>query len=236
LAPTPTNTPQARCVEAAPNNPCVPGGGPKRTDCNLEFDLAATPQLSASGIPKRRATCYEGDPRCDSDPDLANDSCTFALRLCINDADPRFPSCAPSALRSLQVIRPNPKSSDPTDAANLATLEGQAGSGAGGFGLDVVRTDGLVEVGAANATANLCSEPLPLLVPLRESGGNGFSSGRRSFKLRVTTPAFETDTDTLVLICRPSTCGDGIVESDHEECDDGNRANGDGCNQACQIE
>jgi cysteine-rich repeat protein len=127
-------------------------------------------------------------------------------------------------------------SSDATDGANLATLENQAGSGAGGFGLDVVRSDGLIEVGAANATADLCSEPLALLVPLRESAGGYSLSGRRSFKLRVTTSTFETDTDTLVLICRPSTCGNGIVERDHEECDDGNTTSGDGCDQACRNE
>jgi len=36
--------------------------------------------------------------------------------------------------------------------------------------------------------------------------------------------------------CFPSTCGNGIVEVDHETCDDSNRVNGDGCDQGCQLE
>ena len=31
-------------------------------------------------------------------------------------------------------------------------------------------------------------------------------------------------------------CGNGIVEDSHEECDDGNLENGDGCNSKCATE
>ena len=31
-------------------------------------------------------------------------------------------------------------------------------------------------------------------------------------------------------------CGNGIVEDSHEECDDGNLENGDGCNSKCSME
>ena len=31
-------------------------------------------------------------------------------------------------------------------------------------------------------------------------------------------------------------CGNGIVEDPHEECDDGNLENGDGCNSKCATE
>jgi cysteine-rich repeat protein len=37
-------------------------------------------------------------------------------------------------------------------------------------------------------------------------------------------------------VLRVPTCGDGIVDSPGEECDDGNNANGDGCDSACQDE
>jgi cysteine-rich repeat protein len=30
-------------------------------------------------------------------------------------------------------------------------------------------------------------------------------------------------------------CGDGIVQKPPEDCDDGNRVNGDACNNACRI-
>ena len=44
------------------------------------------------------------------------------------------------------------------------------------------------------------------------------------------------DGDSLRFSCRPSTCGDRIVQVDHEDCDDGNRVNGDGCDQGCHHE
>lgn len=37
--------------------------------------------------------------------------------------------------------------------------------------------------------------------------------------------------------CRYSDCGDGIVqEQEMEECDDGNRSDGDGCSKDCTLE
>ena len=38
----------------------------------------------------------------------------------------------------------------------------------------------------------------------------------------------------LGLVCYK--CGNGIVEDPHEECDDGNLVNGDGCNSKCATE
>ena len=38
----------------------------------------------------------------------------------------------------------------------------------------------------------------------------------------------------LGLLCYK--CGNGIVEDPHEECDDGNLENGDGCNSKCSME
>lgn len=158
------------------------------------------------------------------------------MRLCINNADARLPNCTPLALQSLQVRHPKWNSSDAADVANLAVLEAQAGSGPGGFGVDVIRGNGQVMPGMPNATANLCSDPLPLVVPLRQTASGKWLHGTRSINLRAVMTAARTDTDTLILRCHPSTCGNGIVETNHEECDDGNRTNGDGCNQACQLE
>lgn len=33
-----------------------------------------------------------------------------------------------------------------------------------------------------------------------------------------------------------SYCGDGVVDSSYETCDDGNNANGDGCSSTCQVD
>jgi len=35
---------------------------------------------------------------------------------------------------------------------------------------------------------------------------------------------------------RPTYCGDGVVQSPDESCDDGNFLNGDGCTSSCQTE
>jgi len=37
-------------------------------------------------------------------------------------------------------------------------------------------------------------------------------------------------------VLRDPSCGDGIVDGPGEECDDGNVANGDGCDSTCQTE
>jgi cysteine-rich repeat protein len=37
-------------------------------------------------------------------------------------------------------------------------------------------------------------------------------------------------------VLRTPTCGDGVVDGPGEECDDGNNANGDGCDSTCQSE
>jgi len=42
---------------------------------------------------------------------------------------------------------------------------------------------------------------------------------------------------TGIAILLQSNCGDGVVQTEFgEQCDDGNRANGDGCSDTCQIE
>ena len=36
--------------------------------------------------------------------------------------------------------------------------------------------------------------------------------------------------------CSHPRCGDGVLDDRDEECDDGNRVNGDGCNRRCEVE
>jgi cysteine-rich repeat protein len=234
LTSTATPTPTGLCIAGAPVNPCVPGGGGKGTDCNVEWFVVPKPTLKPNGIPKNLATCYEGDPACDADPDLTNRSCTFNVGLCINNHDPRLKTCVPSNILSFEVISPKPTSTDLSDMANLATLEGQAG--AGGFGVTVVRKKTPVAGGSLNTNPNQCSDPLGIVVPLKQRLSGKVIPGRRTLHVRGVTLLGARDTDTLRLKCLPSTCGDGIVQTDHEECDDGNRIDGDGCNRGCHIE
>ena len=95
------------CTDSAPANDCVPGGGTKATDCNVEWSVSPAPARDIRGIPKNKLTCYEGDPRCDFDPDVTNASCTFHVGLCINNTDPRLPTCQATELAGIQVLSPN---------------------------------------------------------------------------------------------------------------------------------
>jgi len=187
-------------------------------------------------VPKNSAICFEGDPSCDSDTDLTNARCTFAPQLCINHVDPRYATCTTVGLTAFEVLRPRPSSLDPNDASNRSVLEGQGGSGPDGFGLTVYRKGVVVNVGQPNSILNKCSRQLPIVVPLRRLLSGKLLPGKTTLRLRATTVQLKYDTDALTLRCRPSTCGNGVIEADHETCDDGNRVDGDGCNRGCQIE
>ncbi|GBD25885.1 Anti-sigma-I factor RsgI2 [bacterium HR30] len=227
------------CTQGLFANKCIPGGGSKGTDCHLEWlvqtmQIPESPKFTGSGLPKNKYLCYEGDPRCDIDPDLNNKSCTVPVQLCINNADPRFAgSCIPSALALFEVKKPSATSLDPADVANLAALESAASSG---FGLTVMRRNTPTTSGGSNSSPNLCGAPVPIVVPLKTTASGTIRPGTRALRVMAKTTTGLIDPDTLKIQCLPSTCGNGIVEADHETCDDGNRANGDGCNQGCQRE
>jgi cysteine-rich repeat protein len=226
---SPTPTPTAiECSASFANNNCVPGGGFAKTDCNMEWLTTLLPPLNRKGFPKNKLSCYEGDPRCDVDPDIHNGSCTFAVRLCFNNSDARLTTCSPSDIKTFEVKKPRPGSTG-VDAANLASLQNVAGPG--GFGVTVVSKGTTVYSGTTNATPNLCSNLVALTVPLKTTG----RKGRKAFRIIGTTSTAVKDKDVLKLECLPSNCGNGIIDNG-ETCDDGNRDNDDGCNQGCQIE
>ncbi len=231
--PTVTPTPTIECTDPTPGNPCIPGGGTKKSDCSMEWIVTPMPTLTRGGVPKNRSICYEGDRLCDVDADLGNHRCAFSPKLCLNNADPRQTGCVPSDVATFEVKAPKSTSADTNDVANLGALEGLAGPG--GFGLTVQRKKTPIAAGTANATPNACASPVALVAPLHVSTGGALKKHTTSIKIAGTTSSGTTDTDTLKLECRPSTCGDGIVDMDHEECDDGNRSNGDGCDQGCRV-
>ena len=235
--PTATPTPKPCAGKLAPVNPCAPGRGSKKTDCFMEWLVTPVPGLDRKGLPVKKVICYEGDPACDIDTNLGNKECTFQAQICLNNNDPRFPECQPLDITSFEVRKPNPdKPKDATDTANAATLEDQA---ANGFGITVVRKKVVVSLESSDSTPDDCSPPLPLRVPLKVTSSGKIRKFHKTFRIRGTTSLPtrpNVDTDVLNLECRPSTCGNGIVESDHEECDDGNRDAGDGCDPGCHIE
>jgi cysteine-rich repeat protein len=234
---TPTNTPTPTvglCTTGIGMNPCIPAGGSATTNCQLEFATTPVPPANSKGLPKNRLICYEGDPDCDADPVLNNDSCAIRVRMCINNQDPRLPVCAPGQVNTAEVKSPNPlRPRDAADTANVQTLESALGPG--GLGLTVMRRDVQLSAGAPNSTPNACTESLDIEVPLRVRNGRR-GAGSRRLGVKTFSATGTAVSDRLGLKCRPSTCGDGVIQTSHENCDDGNRLNGDGCNQACKIE
>lgn len=233
------------CTALAPDNQCAPGGGSKTTDCQMEWRFTPMPQRYANATPtpdvmrgrqRNRIICYEGDPRCDFDPNLNNNSCTFRTQIYINNHDANLPACSVTGgLVRFEVKSPSPWSPTllPSELQMIATLENQASSG---FGLTVVRGNTVVALGPGNNTPNLGSPPLNLVVPMVGNTRGALVAGKSRVRIQSTDLLNRSDADTLLLICRPSTCGNRVIEADHETCDDGNRADGDGCNRACHVE
>lgn len=234
---------QAVCTDPVPNNDCSPGGGSTKTDCQMEWLFTPVPKKLVNGVPvpdefrgrpRNRIICYEGDPRCDFDADLNNHSCTFRAAIVINNEDPNLPKCSIAAgVATFEVTRPkdSPFSIDSTDLINLATLETQFNAD---FGVPVVRNGALLHLGATSVTPNQAGTPMDLIVQQRVNGRGIHKTGTRRIRVRSANIFNQRDQDSLLLMCRPSTCGDGFLDSDHELCDDGNRTNNDGCNQGCQ--
>jgi cysteine-rich repeat protein len=195
-----------------------------------------TPQPDLrGGIQRNRLYCYDGDGRCDFDGQKDNNSCIFHAALCINNTDLRLERCSPSDNHVFEIQRPRfDRLKDQADADNLAAIE--SGAGLPPLGLNVLRKDELAFVGGPNLDQNVCTEPLEFIVPLKQTISGRVRRANRTLRFSVTRLDGRRDADSLRLECRPSSCGNGEIENDHEQCDDGNRDNGDGCNQACQIE
>jgi cysteine-rich repeat protein len=228
------------CTTDGSSNPCVPGGGLKSTDCVMEFAPQPVPARKPDQTPKPTLICYEGDPSCDIDPVINDNICTLQTRLCINNHDPRL-TCTPSDIAKFEVTVPRQRDTilgtveQVVNKLNLETLESQGG--AGGFGVSVYRGNTVVFNGTPNNGSDLCSNLLPIQVPQRLWAGR-YHTGKRTLRIKVTTSGSRVDTDAVSLQCRRSTCGDGVVQTDHEECDQGsrNRANDDGCDAGCHVE
>jgi hypothetical protein len=149
----------------------------------------------------------KGDPACDLTPDLANDTCTFQIRMCINNADPRLSTCVPSNIKTFQVLRPNPNVPKPgADTANRDALESQAGSGPGGLGVTVNRSSKTtVYTGTANSLSGVCSAPFNIQVPLLINKAGRRLTASRSVRAKVTSSTRVSDSDSLTFQCVPRT-------------------------------
>jgi hypothetical protein len=66
----------------------IPGGGPPRSDCYLEFDV------QGRALTSRTVECTDGDPSCDLDGEC-DEGCRFGVAVCLNQHDPALPNCTP---------------------------------------------------------------------------------------------------------------------------------------------
>jgi hypothetical protein len=103
------------------------GGGSPKSDCGLEFQLAANPAdlvLDKNGNPSPKQRCNDGDPACDFD--AIPGQCTFHMAACINVVDTRTPDCDARSTTSFVVKSPSEKDTTnpnkPGAAANRAAL------------------------------------------------------------------------------------------------------------------
>lgn len=103
------------------------GGGSAKSDCGLEFQMAADPAdvvLDKNGNPSPKQSCHDGDPTCDFDAIAGQ--CTFHLAACLNVVDTRTPECDSIATQSFTIKSPSAKDATnpnkPGAAANRAAL------------------------------------------------------------------------------------------------------------------
>jgi cysteine-rich repeat protein len=182
------------CSAPAPGR-CLPGGGPRRTDCLVEFNPAGPVTLNRSGTMVAGVLrCTDGDPRCDRDRH-ADHQCTFALSVCLGNSDPRFPRCVPTPIGSLELVSPSPeRSRSAMDRENALALE----RGFGALGTEVRRGGRVIVEGRAATGRDLCGPPVALQVPAPASGGKPI---RRKFKIRGIAGDGRRDLDVFVLEC-----------------------------------
>jgi hypothetical protein len=93
------------CATDAEAGACVPARGSKKRACAAEWRVAPRP-ARAKAVRQGRIACRDGDPACDLD--AASGRCTFAVTLCLENADPRFPRCEAGSVSDVAAMAPEP--------------------------------------------------------------------------------------------------------------------------------
>lgn len=189
------------CSSACRYEQLVPGKGSPATDCFAEWAVTNpgnSPYLDRAGVPSIKQRCVDGDPACDADGTV-DDVCRFRVAVCLRNADPGLPLCAPAPIARVVLKKPRPGAVKPVPARNavalLAAFDRFPAATAGRSSADTIVFSPVL---AALAPEN-CSYPFEILVPL---------VGARStttLKLRTESDASSgrtrLDTDTLRLSC-----------------------------------
>ncbi|MFM7736801.1 MAG: DUF4215 domain-containing protein, partial [Alphaproteobacteria bacterium] len=218
----------------------LPGAAPNRWvgttvnhGCFAQWILSAEEVRAnpKTGFPALDQSCVDGDERCDHDG--RNDmTCSFEARVCVRGDDPRLAECRASVGPIADVVVRSPSvlaGGSAVDRANTAAIA------------NALRAlGGTVRVGSTNVQTGppveafeSCTAPFRLVVPRTATAQRYelFTLGAHDV-LGATM-----DSVRMRLHCLPndSVCGNGILEVP-ETCDDGNRADCDGCSARCRVE
>ena len=163
------------CRDASPGR-CIPALGQASRRCALEW-LPMARRLYGQPLPASIVRCTDGDHACDMDG--VRGQCTFRVLVCIDNTDPRFPSCAAPETEAVQVVSPGARrGTDRVSATNAAALSDA---------LDLL-----------TGVPDECTAPVALVVPTR-----GKRPGGRAVALRARTRA-GTVQSRLRLVCDPA--------------------------------
>jgi 6-phosphogluconolactonase len=214
------------CTATSPGV-CIPGLGKGTTDCVGEWfvDTDPTPSINPrTGFPDHKVYCQNGNTGCDFDNQ--DDRCTFRVRICINNQDPRL-TCTPTNVANYELLRPRQGSGDAADASNYNEIQKAASgnscnndafrsclvnadclfggtcTGPAVIGVPFVKRSTVLHPGVTNSTMNVCSNPMDIVVPLR-STSSGFRARSKTIRGRLKTTGGTKDTDVLKLTCFPA--------------------------------
>jgi hypothetical protein len=165
--------------------PRVPGGGSKRTDCGLEWEVVNptnTPFMRKTLVNPIQ-TCADGDPTCDHDG-AADGTCTFRVAVCLNQTDATLPACTPTSVANVHAF-PSHRAGDQAVANAFLTALESLGGTLTGHGLNDVSF-------APPLTADVCTAFTQITVPVHT---------RQRLRLRSTSSSGASDLDKLRLVC-----------------------------------
>ena len=166
-----------RASAACPGDCSAPGAGPDATECLVEYDGVT---LNYPPTSPKHVRCTDGDPACDLDG-TANGTCEFMIFACLNNADPRFPTCTAEAIYRI-LFRAN--------SPGIIGLDPQL----------VALAESVFAVLPTSTT--VCSEPMPVSVPLKAGPRIGYKRIRSKAEAN---DGVIKDTDRFKLYCLPST-------------------------------
>ncbi len=182
----------------------VPGKGSTATDCVIEWTVVNPfnePAFDKKGYVSFKQICRDGDVTCDADGAI-DGSCTFLLGACVNVEDDRLykrageePACNPSDIATVEIKKPRPTSTRPTEWANGQALRAAVAdlspndAEIGGSRMEVVKFSPPYDARDA------CTRVVPFVVPLR---GSDFSrAGRGKIGIQATTSGTGSNTDAV---------------------------------------